>query len=100
MFPCTLFVPKRHAHVLKTTIRMYTDEKPLSACVRYSSGYGRIARSCVNAIGAFSDEEPVFACMLFVRLRTNCLCLRVCYSCVCGRIARVYVYSIPADANE
>jgi len=42
----------------------------------------------------------VFACTLFVRMRTNSPCLDVRYSYGCGRIAHVYVYAILADTDE
>jgi len=50
-------------------VRMWTNSPYFR--VRYSYGFGRIARVCVYAI-----------------------------RCGCGRIARVYVYAIRADADN
>jgi len=72
-------------------------------------------RVCVDAIVVYAEEYPVFACKVFVRMRPNSPCLRVCYfvrmptnspslsvcySCVRGRIACVCVFTIRADADE
>jgi len=42
----------------------------------------------------------MFACTLFMPMRTNNPCLDVRYSCGCGRITHVYVYAILADTDE
>jgi len=39
-------------------------------------------------------------CTLFVRVLKNSPCVRVRYSCGCGRIARILVYAIRADSEE
>ena len=52
------------------------------------------------AIRAGTDEYLVFAFTLFVRFRMKSPCLRVLYSCGCGRIALLIVYAIRADADE
>ena len=63
---------------------MYAYDYP---CMRfqYSCVYGRTARVCVYAFRADADEQPVFACTLFVRKRM--------FSPVC-------VNGIRADADE
>ena len=42
----------------------------------------------------------MFARPLFVRMRTNSLCLRLRYSFLCGRRARVCVYAVLTYADE
>jgi len=42
----------------------------------------------------------MFARPLFVCMRTNRLCLRLRYSCLYGRTARVCVYAVLAYADE
>jgi len=37
---------------------------------------------------------------LFLCMRTNSPCMRVHYSCGCGRIGRVSVYAIRVDTDE
>jgi len=55
---------------------------PFSPCLRvlYSCGCGRIDHFCLYPILADADEKPVFACTLFVQMRTNIPYLRVHYS--------------------
>jgi len=54
----------------------------------------------VYAICADADEQPVFACTLFVPMVTNSSCYSVPHSCGWVRIACVCVYGIRADADE
>jgi len=42
----------------------------------------------------------MFACMLFMRMRTNSICLPICCSNVRVRIGRVFVYGILVYADE
>ena len=80
-------------------IRTYTDESAVFE-VRYSCGYGRIARVYVYAIRADTDKSLMFAFTLFERNRTNSSSLRVRYSGGCRKIARVCMYAIRAGADE
>jgi len=111
MFACTLFV------------RIRTNSPCWRVC--YSCGCGGTAHVCVFAIGAYGDEKILFRCTSFVsnranipfymfvirvyayhspvcaptvffRIRTNSPCLRLRFSFVCRRIARVCVYAIRA----
>jgi len=54
----------------------------------------------VYVIPADADEKPMSACMLFGRIQSNSPFLRLCYSCVYGRIDLICVYAIRAYAEE